>query len=116
MTYYDIDGNALSNGLAWVAAYEAAWAFGEARIGYTESADDCHISTVWLGLNHNFSRNGPPLIFETMVFGGALDGYQERYSTKELAAEGHARWVQTVRDAEEVTAMAESIVDEATRE
>ena len=26
------------------------------------------VSTVWLGLDHNFSMSGPPIIFETMVF------------------------------------------------
>lgn len=37
------------------------------RIGLTEFS--AHIvSTVWLGANHNFDTNSPPLIFETMVF------------------------------------------------
>lgn len=26
------------------------------------------VSTVFLGVDHNFSREGPPLLFETMVF------------------------------------------------
>jgi hypothetical protein len=26
------------------------------------------VSTVWLGLDHNWTGNGPPIIFETMVF------------------------------------------------
>ena len=26
------------------------------------------VSTVWLGLDHNFAFGGPPVIFETMVF------------------------------------------------
>ena len=50
--------------------------------------DGTKISTVWLGLNHQFG-NGPPLIFETMVFGGKYDGEQERYSTLEEAQNGH---------------------------
>jgi hypothetical protein len=29
------------------------------------------LSTVWLGLDHNYSRTGPPLIFETMLFAPA---------------------------------------------
>ena len=49
------------------------------------------VSTVWLGLDHNFS-GGEPLIFETMVFpkkgnNGELD--MERYSTEEEAIKGH---------------------------
>lgn len=49
------------------------------------------VSTVWLGLDHSFLRSGPPLIFETMVFGGVLDDEMDRYSTLEEAQEGHAR-------------------------
>lgn len=47
------------------------------------------VSTVWLGLDHNFSGE-PPLIFETMVFsdkGDELD--RERYSTEKQAIAGH---------------------------
>lgn len=60
------------------------------------------VSTVFLGLDHNFSLNGPPVLFETMIFpvdakgeyirGEALD-YMERYTTWELALEGHRRAV-----------------------
>jgi len=47
------------------------------------------VSTIWLGLNHQWG-DGPPLIFETMVFGGGLDQEQERYSTESEALVGHA--------------------------
>lgn len=46
------------------------------------------ISTVFLGLNHSY-ENGPPLIFETMVFGGTHDGYLQRNSTWEQAEQTH---------------------------
>ena len=46
------------------------------------------ISTVWLGLDHNWG-DGPPLIFETMVFGGPNDQDCYRYSTEEEALAGH---------------------------
>jgi hypothetical protein len=46
------------------------------------------VSTVFLGIDHNFG-NGPPLLFETMVFGGEYDGYCKRYSTWEEAEGGH---------------------------
>lgn len=57
------------------------------------------ISTVWLGLDHRMYGNGPPLIFETMlfVFGGAVDHVQERYSTEAEALAGHQKWVTKVR-------------------
>lgn len=47
------------------------------------------ISTVFLGLNHQYDPDGPPLIFETMIFGGALDHYQIRCSTYEQAEQQH---------------------------
>jgi len=58
------------------------------------------VSTVHLVIDHNFGE-GPPLIFETMVFGGAFDEEQERYSTEEEAAEGHARWLARVQTSAE---------------
>ncbi len=50
------------------------------------------ISTVFLGLNCQFG-DGPPLLFETMVFfnKGSLGEYCERYSTPAEAREGHKR-------------------------
>ncbi|MCR4340024.1 MAG: hypothetical protein NUW01_09070 [Gemmatimonadaceae bacterium] len=51
---------------------------------------DVTVSTVYLGLNHNWG-DGPPLIFETMIFGGDHGETQWRYSTREEAEEGHRR-------------------------
>jgi hypothetical protein len=57
---------------------------------------DVLISTVWLGLDHNWG-DGPPLIFESMVFGGDLDQEQIRYSTESAALAGHADLVERVK-------------------
>ena len=41
---------------------------------------DIRISTVFLGLDHNYCETGPPLLFETMVFdkaGGPMDETME---------------------------------------
>ena len=48
------------------------------------------VSTVWLGINHQYG-DGPPLIFETMVFSedDDVDGYMRRYSTEAEARTGH---------------------------
>jgi len=51
------------------------------------------VSTVFLGLDHNFSGYGPPILFETMIFGGPYNTYQERYRTWDEAERGHARAV-----------------------
>lgn len=51
----------------------------------TCAASTSWVSTVFLGLDHSFSSNGPPVLFETMVFGGAMDGYQDRYCSWDQA-------------------------------
>ena len=53
------------------------------------------VSTVWIGLDHNYG-DGPPLIFETMIFGGDRDQECHRYSTRQEAVEGHSLVVQSV--------------------
>ena len=40
---------------------------------------------------------GPPLLFETMIFGGPHDGYQERYTFWDEAEAGHAKALGMVR-------------------
>jgi hypothetical protein len=52
------------------------------------------ISTVFLSMDHSLAGligDGTPVLFETMVFGGEHDGYQERYHTYDEAEEGHKR-------------------------
>lgn len=60
-----------------------------------DTVGDAVVSTVFLGLDHQFG-DGPPLVFETMIFGGEHDQEQWRYSTIEEAREGHDRAVQIV--------------------
>jgi hypothetical protein len=55
------------------------------------------ISTVFLGIDHNHFAGGKPLLFESMIFGGAHDGKQDRYSTWEEAEQGHAKMLALVR-------------------
>lgn len=56
------------------------------------------VSTVFLGLDHNFSDKGPPLLFETMVFTTKMghikdDLDMDRYSTWDEAMIGHLQYV-----------------------
>lgn len=54
--------------------------------------DNWMVSTVVLGINHNWLENGDPILFETMVFdkiGKPLDEYTCRYSSSKDAMEGH---------------------------
>lgn len=58
---------------------------------------DVRVSTVFLGLDHSFGE-GPPLLFETMVFGGEHDGWQDRYTTWEQALAGHSSVLSAIRE------------------
>lgn len=53
------------------------------------------ISTVFLGIDHSYGV--PPLLYETLVFGGSLDQEMKRYTTREEAVAGHAEMVERVR-------------------
>ena len=57
------------------------------------------VSTVFLGIDHNFS-GGVPILFETMIFGGKYDDYQEQYATWEEAEAGHKRAIELVKGEE----------------
>ena len=61
-----------------------------------ENIGDVRVSTVFLGLDHSFGF-GPPLLFETMVFGGSLDQEQDRYATWEAAEVGHKQMMERVK-------------------
>lgn len=56
------------------------------------------ISTVFLGIDHSFGY-GAPLLFETMVFNGPLEGAQDRYANWDQAKAGHDAMVARVKDA-----------------
>ena len=58
-----------------------------------------NVSTVCIGLDHNFSGVGPPLIFETMIFGGGEDGWCERCSTWAEAESVHREAMHVARRA-----------------
>jgi hypothetical protein len=65
----------------------------ERRIGLTQ-VGDISISTVFLGLDHNHSGSGNPVLFETMTFSGEE---QVRYETYAEAVMGHIAMVQEVK-------------------
>ena len=65
------------------------------RVAKTETSRG-EVSTVFLGIDHNFGFKGPPILFETMVFGGPYNEYMERYCTWAEAEEGHAHVVKLI--------------------
>ena len=90
--YYDRQGNRIS-------MQEWAKKFNDRiyqRVTETTLSDGKWVSTIWLGLNHQW-RDGPPLIFETMVFpskGNSTDLDCDRYSSEEEALAGHKAMVE----------------------
>ncbi len=48
------------------------------------------VSTVFLGIDHSFDFS-TAVLFETMIFGGKEDGYQDRYYTWNQALVGHEK-------------------------
>ena len=61
------------------------------RVNKHVADEEClnhRISTIFLGLDHQFD-DGPPLIFETMIFPNEI--YCERYTTWDEAVAGHAK-------------------------
>lgn len=75
--------------LEWAAWLEDA----DTKVAKTQISEDVKVSTVFLGLDHAFG-GGPPMIFETMVFGGEHDELTRRYSTKDEALKGHAEVIE----------------------
>lgn len=84
--------------MVWATWMQSATADEERRIALDELADNVTVSTVFLGLDHQYG-NGPPLLFETMVFGGSFNYEMRRYSTRAEALAGHARVVRDLRGA-----------------
>jgi ABC-type uncharacterized transport system YnjBCD substrate-binding protein len=62
-----------------------------------EAIGDTYISTVFLGLDQAWNSN-IPVLWETMIFGGDHDQYQERYTSVEDAIKGHEYAVSLAKD------------------
>lgn len=69
--------------ILWARWFESA----DRHVAY-DKFDRIAISTVFLGLDHNYG-GGPPLLYETMIFGGPHDGDTWRYATMKEAIAGH---------------------------
>lgn len=54
-----------------------------------DSKDGVMVSTVFLTIDHAWG-GGAPVLFETMIFGGPHDEWQDRYHTWDEAEAGHA--------------------------
>lgn len=99
MDYYRLEGTQpvpAQDLLTWIAWFETA----DRTVARTQVAEATCVSTVFLGLDHQWGV-GPPLLFETMVRGladdDALADLQMRYSTWHEAEQGHEMVVAYVR-------------------
>ena len=80
--------------------------------GGVSERNGVRVSTVFLGLDHSHSFDGPPVLWETMVFGGKYDGEQERYSSFEAAQCGHQQMIAKVFGEDEKRSIAIGDFDE----
>ena len=96
--YYDIEGNPIST-KTWATLWEDMDYRTIAKTKFECRSGPAEVSTVWLGTNHNFVENGPPIIFESLVFCRCESEDMFRYATKEEAAVGHMVMLRGHQDA-----------------
>ena len=93
--FYKLDGR---TPVPCTAEELGAWMQDADRTVALDTVDDWTISTVFLGIDHEWSDDAPPLLFETMVFeGDSTTGVVWRYTTWEEAERGHRNVVADVR-------------------
>ena len=84
-----------STSMRWAKWFED---IGNRIVDYTEITSHVFVSTVFLGIDHRLRGDGPPILFETMIFGGGrLDDVDCRYSSWDDAATGHKVIVDKLR-------------------
>lgn len=76
----------------------AAWIERRERSVADERIGESRICTVFLALDHKFCDSGPPILWETMVFGGPLNQETARCAgSREQAEAMHAEMVERVK-------------------
>lgn len=79
--------------LTWASWFETA----DRKVSYTKLPYGVRVSTVFLGIDQSFGGK-TPILFETMIFGGKHDEYQERYATWAEAEVGHQEAVKLAQE------------------
>lgn len=78
--------------MTWAIWFENKDGKSEGRITAQTKVGRATVSTVFLGIDHNFTDSKIPILWETMIFGSkhpALSEYQQRYSSLKDAQKGH---------------------------
>lgn len=91
-TVYGWDGQPIPDRDAWLEVFG-----GDRRVGRARTTRG-EVSTVFMGIDMGFGflDGSPPILFETMIFGGPLDGHVDRYATLAAARLYHAWYVATL--------------------
>lgn len=101
--YYVLrDGKPVEASLAELTLWLQCGAKGR-QVGDDILSDGTRISTVFLWIDHAFRKFGSPVLWETMIFGGPHDQYQERYTSREDAIKGHEKALRIARGEENTT-------------
>lgn len=79
--------------LKWAKWYETA----DRRLARTRLDRNHYVSTVFLGLDHSFAMDGPPILWETLGFSGHESLAMVRYATREQALAGHELMVEKIK-------------------
>lgn len=97
--------------LTWAHWFED---FDNRKVASDVLEDRTHISTCFIGLNHQYG-GGKPLLFETCVFGPTHSEVVERYATWEGAEGGHKRIVEKIiKEKKEVNKLSNQVSNEET--
>ena len=103
LLYWYLDGHtpvSTDDPVKWAETFKSQ----DRRVAQTD-VDQYSVSTVFLGIDHNWYPSGRPILFETMVFTDQedpLDQWQARYCTWEEAEAGHEAVVYKLRNRLEV--------------
>lgn len=69
---------------------------GEDRVLARSDVAGTVVSTVFLGLDHQYAH-GPPILWETLIVAGKHRGYMQRYTTEYAALNGHSHIVRRLK-------------------
>lgn len=107
--YFILDGRQITPVSCedWAKWFELA-TIDRSRVVRQEHIGPFYVSTVFLGIDHRFMGEGPPIVFETMVFDMRVPGgrmgdevAQWRYCTYDEAERGHEKFAAQARKAVE---------------
>lgn len=84
--------------LLWAAWFETADRV--VKQDYDESAAGrVGLSTIFLGIDSDYTGSGVPVLWESLIFGTPLDGTMRRYTSRADALAGHAELLAELRAA-----------------